>query len=62
MKYQDITKSKRVKTHCPRCEKEYETPIQWTETDWGIDTAKCSRCFREDFVFVNLVRSVSSLD
>lgn len=57
----DITKSKKVKTHCPLCETEYETPIQWTDNDWGIDNAKCSRCFKEDLVFVNLVRSVQDI-
>ncbi len=56
--YNDILKNKRVETECPRCYTKYNTPITLTENKQGIDDAKCSKCFREDFVFVNLVRVI----
>jgi len=57
--YNDILKTKRVETECPRCDAKYKTPITWTGNKQGIDNAKCSRCFSEDFVFVNLVRVIT---
>ena len=51
-------KIKWVKVHCPRCGKQGKVSIQHTGNMRGIDDAKCSRCFNEDLVFVNLVRNI----
>lgn len=55
-------KIKWVKVHCPRCAKQGKVPIQHTGNILPVDDAKCSRCFNEDLVFVNLVRDVSVPD
>lgn len=51
-------KIKWVKVHCPRCSKQSKVPIQHTGNMSPIDDAKCGRCFKEDLVFVNLVRNI----
>lgn len=51
-------KIKWVKVHCPRCGTQGKVPIQHTGNMWAVDDIKCSRCFNEDLVFVNLVRTV----
>ena len=58
LEFNEILKEKRVETECPRCYDRYNTPITLTENKQGIDNVKCSRCFREDSVFVNLVRVI----
>lgn len=47
-----------VKVHCPRCSNKGKVLIQLTGNQQPVDDAKCSRCFNEDLVFVNLVRDV----
>ena len=49
---------RKVQVRCPRCNWHGEVFVRLTGNKWPIDDAKCSRCFREDLVFVNLVRIV----
>ena len=51
-------KTKLVKVICPRCGLQCKIPIQHTSHKWPIDNSKCSRCFKNDLVFVNFVRIV----
>ncbi len=47
-----------VEVLCPRCGKRGKVPMQHTGNKTPVEDAKCSRCFSEDFVFVNLIRIV----
>lgn len=53
-----MAKIKWVKVECPRCNRQGKVPIQHTGNKWPVDDAKCSRCFNDDLVFVNLVRII----
>ena len=43
-----------VKVFCPNCNAVSSIPLSYVNNEWGIDNVKCSPCFRDRLVFVNL--------
>ena len=44
----------KVKAVCPRCKQVSNVSKNSIGNKWGIDDVKCSLCFKNDMVFVNL--------